>query len=95
MINLLIVSIAVIILIAMLIHVRTKKCRHLWHMLDKQVIVHSYDHPTGKIDAEQTVALMECKNCGELNRINLTTGKFEILREGGTIEDVKIDGIKM
>ena len=58
------------------------RCRHIWAIIKEHDI-----QVRSRVNQEflcQTEVLMSCKNCGELIRMNLTTGVKETISSGGT-----------
>ena len=55
-------------------------CRHIWRVHNRADVITT--RGDGK-EKEQTVETLICENCGEIVRINLTTGESTTLVNGG------------
>lgn len=58
------------------------RCRHIWAIIKEHNIQVRSTRDGDYLS--QTEVLMSCKNCGELIRMNLTTGVKEVISSGGT-----------
>lgn len=62
------------------------KCRHVWDKVDESGIIQTFKGKVPSLDRtyEQTIHHYSCKMCGQLVRVNMTSGENKVLVPGGS-----------